>query len=427
MGEPGRAGPALSDTLLQEKQHGADYWLWLLPLRSHAAHVPHTSCSSLPDAPAGFTAEQRRRGHDRPPHPGKVSDGQCLQLRMSATDSDNSIDWLASDTEENESEQEPDCTAKHAQRELSPSESSSELKEGSWCEVSGSRGSPSCTTRSERDSGNGLCKSQRGEKANGKNTQPTKRPHSSTGEQCKERQLISTALEKDQVFINKCMELQCYIYPLSSILNGLRSGRYKERLSSFQESVAMDRIQRIMGVLQNPFIGEKYVDIILKMEAMLKSWFPHVKLQEQLATTQTEGLVPSKRLKLSPVMTSAAGSSVSRIDPPTGTKALRVTDLTPPEAYSANNLKWLHTSPICSPTAEEAQAGPRHPLLPRDKDLTQDSAVSSSTDSHDKTHSVPRGPPSGKINAPCLERLLKSTDSIITRKGTGGLMGSSWS
>uniref|UniRef100_A0A3P9NWA7 Uncharacterized LOC103466703 n=2 Tax=Poecilia reticulata TaxID=8081 RepID=A0A3P9NWA7_POERE len=198
-------------------------------------------------------------------------------------------------------------------------------------------------------------------------------------------------------------------------------------LSSFQESVAMDRIQRIMGVLQNPFMGEKYVDIILKMEAMLKSWFPHVKLQEQLAATQTEGLVPSKRLKLSPITTSAAGGSVFRSDPPTGTKALRVTDLTPPEAYSANNLKWLHTSPICSPTAEEAQAGPRHPLLPRDKDLTQDSAVSSSTDGHAKTDSVPRGPPPGKINAPCLERLLKSTDSIITRKETGGLMGSSWS
>lgn len=72
MGEPQRAGPALSDTLLREKQHGVDHWLWLLPHRSHAAHVSHISCSSLPDAPAGFTAEQRRRGHDRPPHPGKV-------------------------------------------------------------------------------------------------------------------------------------------------------------------------------------------------------------------------------------------------------------------------------------------------------------------------------------------------------------------
>ncbi|KAG7242770.1 hypothetical protein INR49_020145 [Caranx melampygus] len=52
-----------------------------------------------------------------------------------------------------------------------------------------------------------------------------------------------------------CMELQCYIHPLSSILRGLKSGRYSERLSSFQESVAMDRIQRILGVLQNPHMG----------------------------------------------------------------------------------------------------------------------------------------------------------------------------
>lgn len=124
--------------------------------------------------------------------------------------------------------------------------------------------------------------------------------------------------------------------------------------------------------------------------------------------------------------TTAAVNPVTISDLPAGTKALRVTDLTPPGAYSANNLKWLHTSPICSPTAEEAQAGPRHLLLPRDRDLTQDNAVSSSTDSRTKSDSVPRGPPPGKINAPCLERLLKSTDSIITRKGMGGLTGSSW-
>lgn len=130
----------------------------------------------------------------------------------------------------------------------------------------------------------------------------------------------------------------------------------------------------------------------------------------------------------SPVATTAALNPVTVGDLPAGSKALRVTDLTPPGAYSASNLKWLHTSPICSPTAEETQAGPRHLLPPRDRDLTQDNAVSSSTDSHtNKSDSVPRGPPPGKINAPCLERLLKSTDSIITRKGTGALTGSSWS
>lgn len=131
--------------------------------------------------------------------------------------------------------------------------------------------------------------------------------------------------------------------------------------------------------------------------------------------------------QLSPVATTAAVNPVTISDPPAGVKALRVTNLTPPEAYSASNLKWLHTSPICSPTAEQAQAGPRHLLPPRDRDLTQDNSVSSSTDSHTKTDSVPRGPPPGKINAPCLERLLKSTESIITRKGVGSLMESSWS
>ncbi|KAM3609818.1 uncharacterized protein V6R79_020704 [Siganus canaliculatus] len=368
---------------------------------------------------------------------------------MSATDSDNSIDWLASDYEDNESEQEFDCTGKETPSSpstlphLGPSDNScrrsSEVKEGDGnCgevrEASG-QGSPS-GCRETLGSTNGLCKRQQGDKTNGRNTQQAlKRPYSSMEdeeeeegeEQCKERQFVSNMAEKNRIISRKCMELQCYIHPLSSILNGLRSGRYRERLSSFQESVAMDRIQRIMGVLQNPCMGEKYSNIILKMEEMLKSWFPNVRLQDQLTVTQTEEAVPTKKLKLSPVITTAAVSPVTISDSPPGVKALRVTDLTPPGAYSASNLKWLHTSPICSPTAEQAQAGLRHLLSPRDRDLTQDCAVSSSTDSHAKTDSVPRGPPPGKINAPCLERLLKSTESIITRKGTGSLMDSSWS
>nr|XP_046250025.1 circadian-associated transcriptional repressor [Scatophagus argus] len=363
---------------------------------------------------------------------------------MSATDSDNSIDWLASDYEDNESEQEFDCTRKHSQTDapsspsspphLGPSDSSccrsSKVKEGdsNWSEVREAPSRGSLHGRTETwDSTNGLCKRQQGEKTNGKHTQQALKRSRSSAEECKEQQLNSNASEKNQIFSRKCTELQCYIHPLSSILNGLRSGRYRERLSSFQESVAMDRIQRIMGILQNPCMGEKYIHIILKMEEMLKSWFPNVKLQDQLAVTQTEEAFPAKKPKLSPVTATAAVSPVTVSDPPAGVKALRVTDLTPPGAYSASNLKWLHTSPICSPTAEQAQAGPRHLLSPRDRDLTQDNAVSSSTDSHTKTDSVPRGPPPGKINAPCLERLLKSTESIITRKGTGGLMDSSWS
>ncbi|XP_068169383.1 uncharacterized protein [Antennarius striatus] len=362
---------------------------------------------------------------------------------MSATDSDNSIDWLASDYEDNESEQEFDSSRKHSQTEAPPSPSDTtrlgppdgscrrggEVKDcdNNWevREASGRGSPPNCK---EMWNGSiGLCKRQQGEKANGKTTQQAlKRPHSSTEGEPNDWQLLPNGSEKNQMFSRKCMELQCYIHPLSSILNGLRSGRYRERLSSFQESVAMDRIQRIMGVLQNPCMGEKYINIIMKMEEMLKSWFPNVKLPEQLAATKTEEVVLTKKPKLSPV-TPAALSPVTLSDPPARVKALRVTDLTPPGAYSASNLKWLHTSPICSPIAEQAPAGPRHLLSHRDRDLTQDNVVSSSTDSHTKTDSVPRGPPPGKINAPCLERLLKSTDSIITLKGAGVLMDSSWS
>lgn len=34
------------------------------------------------------------------------------------------------------------------------------------------------------------------------------------------------------------------------------------------------------------------------MEEMLKSWFPNVKLQDQLAVTQTEEAVPTKKPKV---------------------------------------------------------------------------------------------------------------------------------
>lgn len=43
---------------------------------------------------------------------------------------------------------------------------------------------------------------------------------------------------------------------------------------------------------------EKYINIILKMEEMLKSWFPNVKLQDQVVVTQTEDAAPTKKLKV---------------------------------------------------------------------------------------------------------------------------------
>ncbi|XP_030015046.1 circadian-associated transcriptional repressor-like [Sphaeramia orbicularis] len=80
----------------------------------------------------------------------------------------------------------------------------------------------------------------------------------------------------DLLFAQKCAELQGFVRPLLELLNGLKRGRFDRGLSSFQQSVAMDRIQRIVGVLQRPNIGEKYLNTLLQVEMMLKLWFPQI-------------------------------------------------------------------------------------------------------------------------------------------------------
>ncbi|XP_060676704.1 circadian-associated transcriptional repressor-like isoform X1 [Hemiscyllium ocellatum] len=93
----------------------------------------------------------------------------------------------------------------------------------------------------------------------------------------------------DLLFAQKCKELQVFIRPLTILLDGLKTGRYNKGLTSFQQSVAMDRIQRIIGVLQKPGMGERYLGTLLQVEMMLKVWFPHV----TMATPGTEGSGPT--------------------------------------------------------------------------------------------------------------------------------------
>ncbi|XP_069650379.1 circadian-associated transcriptional repressor [Haliaeetus albicilla] len=80
----------------------------------------------------------------------------------------------------------------------------------------------------------------------------------------------------DHLFAQKCRELRGFIRPLAELLEGLKRGRYDRGLSSFQQSVAMDRIQRIIGVLQKPEMGARYLGTLLQVEGMLRVWFPHV-------------------------------------------------------------------------------------------------------------------------------------------------------
>lgn len=162
---------------------------------------------------------------------------------MSATDSDNSIDWLASDYEDNESEQEFDYTRKHSQTEALPSPStlphlgtsdsscrrSSEVKEGdsNWDEVrEASSRESSAGCKETRDSVIGLYKTQQGEKTNGKNTQQAlKRPRSSNDDECKERQLISNMSEKSRVFSRKVSTSVIYVCFPQEVVDSITTTR----------------------------------------------------------------------------------------------------------------------------------------------------------------------------------------------------------
>ncbi|XP_056269349.1 circadian-associated transcriptional repressor-like isoform X2 [Pseudoliparis swirei] len=163
---------------------------------------------------------------------------------------------------------------------------------------------------------------------------------------------------EEELFSQKSAELQRYLQPLSSMLQDLRSGRYSSCLSSFQERVAMDRIQRIMGVLENPLTGGR---VLLKVEAMLHSWFPH------------------------------AG-------PPAEPKRHGGASSPPPSSLCSS--RRLHPLPVCILTRPGPRPGRRR------QGATQDSSVSSSTDSPPRRLGF-------KVRSPCLERLLLAKESVV--------------
>ncbi|XP_022604528.1 uncharacterized protein LOC111224333 isoform X3 [Seriola dumerili] len=308
---------------------------------------------------------------------------------MSTSDSDYSIDWLASDEDDYDSP-----------KRLSP-QCAEELPVPPSSLLSSSSLSSSSSTTSSKESPTSCFQS---------GVTQRRRSHCCD---FKDGGVDSPTARKTLA----CTELQCYIQPLSSILRGLRSGRYSERLSSFQESVAMDRIQRILGVLQNPNMGGRFLSIILKIEEMLQSWFPHIKP----SLLHTDDSTPPKKQK----------QHHSSASPPSSPASLRISDVDPTALYSSTHLKWLHTSPICSLKTLESTLGQpaasASPLSARcSNEATQDNAVSSSTDSHTEpprrlsaNPRLSRGPLPFKISSPCLERLLQAKDSIIAPRAMG--------
>ncbi|XP_061597753.1 circadian associated repressor of transcription a [Cololabis saira] len=84
-----------------------------------------------------------------------------------------------------------------------------------------------------------------------------------------------SATPGDLAFAQKCADLHRFIHPLVELLRGLKIGKFDRGLNTFQSSVAIDRLQRIIGVLQKPEMGEKYLQNLLQIEMLLRIWFPH--------------------------------------------------------------------------------------------------------------------------------------------------------
>lgn len=332
---------------------------------------------------------------------------------MSTSDSDYSIDWLASDEDDCDSPKRLSPELTEEPPSLSSSSSSSSLAAAASCRESPTSCFVSGAQRSDCKDG-GCCDSavtlvQRCTSICLPQTLTVEAELQSTRKRTHDDGSDARTDTENTLFSHKCSELQVYVQPLSSILRGLRSGRYSDRLSSFQESVAMDRIQRIMGVLQNPNMGGCFLSIILKIEEMLQSWFPHIKPNQ----TQTDDSTPAKKQRQHH---SSASSPPPR----------------PPAAsHSCTHLKWLHMSPICSLKTPEATLGQPTAATTSHLDATQDNAVSSSTDTgplqtpnhHRHPPRLYRGPPPFKITSPCLERLLQAKESIIAPRtaGDGGV------
>ncbi|XP_014647246.1 PREDICTED: circadian-associated transcriptional repressor isoform X1 [Ceratotherium simum simum] len=156
--------------------------------------------------------------------------------------------------------------------------------------------------------------------------------------------------EGDLLFAQKCKELQGFIRPLTDLLNGLKMGRFERGLSSFQQSVAMDRIQRIVGVLQKPQMGERYLGTLLQVEGMLKTWFPHIAAQKSSLGSSRHQLTKHFPSHHSYPAASSPAPPMEKMDQTQlGHLVLKPKQPWHFPQWPAMNLTWIHTTPICNP------------------------------------------------------------------------------
>lgn len=258
----------------------------------------------------------------------------------------------------------------------------------------------------------------------------------------------------DLLFAQKCAELQGFVRPLLELLNGLKKGRFDRGLSSFQQSVAMDRIQRIVGVLQRPNCGEKYLNTLLQVEVMLKVWFPQIQtfpvsaassvatspalsLQDtagftpphkhkdqshipvkkrRLSWTGTDSPTPSPVLLKSPRVSSEDDKntmhSVAAASDPNDTSTDSAVEDMGEQGKSSKckgrssepSLTWVHVAPILSTSPSVAGNGDKQPAPSnhRNSPATQDSSVSSTTTKRNQKNSTK---PARCQSQPCAAQL----------------------
>nr|XP_046274492.1 circadian associated repressor of transcription a isoform X2 [Scatophagus argus] len=230
----------------------------------------------------------------------------------------------------------------------------------------------------------------------------------------------SSATPGDLVFAQKCADLSRFIHPLLGLLHGLKTGRFAKGLSGLQQSVAIDRLQRILGILQRPEMGEKYLQTLLQIETMLRVWFPQVAFQSTDALSQTttprvppknqlhmpvkkrklswsdsdhSGKVPTKHKqhqyrKFGSCQTATSLESVSTCPPGSPKKQkIQVEEtvggawgkLTSGHAFADSTSTLSGASYSCSKRENENRKQPEISLLtPFDSPAAQDSSVSSS-------------------------------------------------
>ncbi|XP_068188756.1 circadian associated repressor of transcription a [Antennarius striatus] len=135
----------------------------------------------------------------------------------------------------------------------------------------------------------------------------------------------SSSTPGDLMFAQTCVKLQRFIPSLLGLLHGLKTGRFDKGLSSFQKSIAIDRFHRILGILQRPDMGEKYLHNLLQIEAMLKLWFPQVSRESTDAPSQTSTprLAPRWRQNQLHMPVKKRKLSWSNHDPPSGNVSTR--------------------------------------------------------------------------------------------------------